>query len=180
MTDIEDMKLPEPLKIKPSVAKYLYDLEEKGESIYSFKGASFVETLSYLYLLNEYKSNCFAKSEVKQIGERPLGLTIPLKVNYSKDDENKLREQFTELSIILANCVKRGENTIIIPLGYTRKNSGHANMLILRMNRRELEHFEPHGGEFVGNEKLQLSAKKVLSFFVQILNKELKKIVFQR
>ena len=175
MTDIEDMNLPEPLKVKPSISKYLDDLEEKGESIYSFEGTSFIETLSYLYLLNKYHSKCFAKSEATERGGRPLGLTIPLKVNYSKDDENKLREQFTGISIILANCVKRGENTIIIPLGYTRANSGHANMLILRMNRLEIEHFEPHGGEFKGNEKLQLSSKKVLSFFVQILNKELKK-----
>ena len=176
MTDIKDINLPEPLKVKPSVAKYLDDLEEKGETIYTFAGAGFVETLSMLYLLNKYKSKCFAKSGVKKDwSSRPLGLTVPLKANYSKADENELREQFATISIVLANCVKRGENTIIIPLGYTRGNSGHANMLILRMNRRELEHFEPHGGEFVGNEKLQLSSKRVLSFFVQILNRELKK-----
>lgn len=176
MTDIEDINLPEPLKVKPSVAKYLDDLEEKGETIYTFAGTGFIETLSMLYLLNKYKSKCFAKSGVKKDwGSRLFGLTVPLKANYSKDDENDLREQFATISIILANCVKRGENTIIIPLGYTRRNSGHANMLILRMNRRELEHFEPHGGEFVGNERLQLSSKRVLSFFVQILNRELKK-----
>jgi hypothetical protein len=41
---------------------------------------------------------------------------------------------------------------------------GHANILILRMNTRELEHYEPHGGEFRGNLKLQIGAKRVLTF----------------
>ena len=80
MTVVEDMKLPVPLKVKPSVSKYLDNLEEQGESIYSFQGISFIETFSTLYLLNKYKSKCFARS--KSIGldvsRRPLGLTIPL------------------------------------------------------------------------------------------------------
>jgi hypothetical protein len=178
MTDIEDMKLPQPIKVKPSIARYLDDLEEKGNTIFAFAGAGFVETIAYLYLLNKYKSKCIAKvSRSKNINyrDRPIGITIPLKINYSKDDENNLKEEFGSLSKILADCVKRGEKTIIIPLGYTRNMGGHANMLILRMNRRELEHYEPHGSEYVGNEKLQLSSKRVLSFFVNILNREFKK-----
>ena len=177
MTDIEDINLPEPLKIKPSIAKYLDSLEEEGKTIFGFAGASFVDSLSYLFLLNKYKSNCVALSrkDKKVFYDRPFGLTIHLKVKYSKEEEIDFRKRFTDMSTIIANCVKRGEQTIIIPLGYERGRSGHSNILILRMNNREIEHFEPHGGEFLGNEKLQLSAKKVLSFFVSILNKELKK-----
>jgi hypothetical protein len=178
MTDIENLNLPKPLKVKPSIAKYLDDLEEQGQTIYAFAGASFVESLSYLYLLNKYKSKCFAKSgegNITRKSGRILGISIPLKINYSKDDEIDLKKQFDEISVTLVNCIKRGEKTIIIPLNYFRGLGGHANMLILRIDKKELEHFEPHGGEYVGNEKLQLSAKKVLLFFVNILNKELKK-----
>jgi hypothetical protein len=175
MTDIE---LPEPLKVKSSIARYLDDLEEKGQTIFPFLGTTFVEEFAQLYLLNKYKSRCFAKASdnihlLKT--NRMFGITIPLKINYSKDDEIQLKNQFEQMSTILANCVKRGENTIIIPLSYTRGTGGHANMLILRINRRELEHFEPHGGEFVGNEKLQNSSKRILTFFVNILNREFRK-----
>lgn len=179
MTDIEEkLILPEPLKVKPSIARYLDDLEEQGKTIFAFTGADIVETLAYLYLLNKYKSKCFAKSNetiIHNKRSRPLGLNVPLKLKYSKEEENEIKVQFTEISIILTNCVKRGENTIIIPLGYKRGSSGHANMLILRMNKRELEHYEPHGGEFSGNERLQLSAKRLMAFFVNNLNRELKK-----
>lgn len=178
MTDIEDIELPEPLKVKPSIARYLDDLEEQGRTIFAFMGTNFVESFSHLYLLNKYKSKCFAKSINNSDGfasDRIFGITIPLKINYSKEDEIQLKNQFEQMSTILANCVKRGENTIIIPLGYIRGKGGHANMLILRINRREIEHFEPHGGEFVGNEKLQNSSKRILTFFVKILNKEFKK-----
>lgn len=175
MTDIEKLNLPTPIKVKPSISKYLDDLEEQGKTIYAFAGADFVETLSFLYLLNKYKSKCFASSKRMTKTQRPLGLTINLKINYSKAEEHEYREQFEHMAKIIANCVKRGEETIIIPLTYIRGQGGHANMLILKMNIRELEHYEPHGGEYVGNEKLQLSSKKVLSFFVNILNKELKK-----
>lgn len=177
MTDIEEVNLPEPLKIKPSIAKYLDELEDEGKTIFSFAGASFVESLAYLFLLNKYTSKCiaFAGREKKHLYGRPFGLIINLKLRYSKEDENEFRKQFTNMSTIITNCIKRGEKTIIIPLGYERGKSGHANMLILRMDNKELEHFEPHGGEFKGSEKLQLSSQRLMTFFVGILNKELKK-----
>lgn len=178
MTDIENLKLPQPIKVKPSIARYLDNLEEQGKTIFAFAGAGFVETIAYLYLLNKYQSKCISRANKNKnlwYKSRPIGITIPLKVNYSKDDEVQLKESFTEISKNLVNCIKRGERTIIIPLGYTRNLGGHANMLILRMNTRELEHYEPHGNEYIGNEKLQLGAKRVLTFFVNILNRELKK-----
>jgi len=172
-----DIKLPEPLKVKPSIAKYLDDLEEEGKTIFSFESAAFIESLAYLFLLNKYKSKCIAltRPDKNILQVRSIGLTINLKLKYSKEEEENFKTNFTALSEIIVNCIKRGENTIIIPLAYQIRKSGHANMLILRMNHRELEHFEPHGGEFSGNERMQLSSKKVLTFFVNILNKNLKK-----
>jgi len=178
MEDIENINLPEPIKVKPSIARYLDDLEEQGKNIFAFIGQSFVLTLAYLYLLNKYQSKCLAKSSVANIPgnvSRPIGITISLKLRYTNEEENELKEQFTSMAIIIANCVKRGENTIIIPLSYLRSGGGHANMLILRMNNRELEHYEPHGGEFDGNQRLQERSKSLLNYFVNILNKELKK-----
>ena len=50
MTDIETkLKLPTPMKVKPSVIKYLDDFEENGKTIWKFAGADFIETL-FLFL----------------------------------------------------------------------------------------------------------------------------------
>lgn len=178
MTDIGEINLPKPLKVKPSIAKYLDDLEEQGKSIYSFAGVHFVVTLAYLYLLNKYQSKCFTRSSAGIFSSKYgalLGLIFPLKLNFTKQEESELTKQFKDISIILANCVKRGENTIIIPLSYLRGTSGHANVLILRANKGELEHFEPQIEGLVENQRLQEKAKQIITFFVNILNKEFKK-----
>jgi hypothetical protein len=51
----------------------------------------------------------------------------------------------------------------------------HYNMLVYKVENNEVEHFEPHGGEYRGNEKLQESSKKVMAYFVNILNIYLKR-----
>jgi hypothetical protein len=176
---MSDIELPKPIKVKPSIAKYLDDLEDQGKSIFSYAGLNFIMSFSYLYLLNKYKSKCITKSNQYENPftniHQSMGIVIPLKVNYTREEESILTEQFKAMSINLVNCIKRGENTIIIPLSYSRGRGGHANILILRINKGELEHFEPHGGEYVGNEKLQKSSKNIMNYFVNILNKELKK-----
>ena len=171
MTDIEDsLNLPQPLKVKPSIAKYLDKLEEQGKTIWAFEGSEIIENLFYLNLINKYKSKCVPKGT-----RRPIGIDISLKVKYTKEDENELNKQFNEIGKIIADCVKRGEKMILIPLAYHRGTSGHFNLLIYKVENNEIEHFEPHGGEYLGNLKLQESSKKVMLYFVNILNKHLKK-----
>lgn len=182
MTDIEQnqnvgekLNLPEPIKVKPSIAKYLDKLEEHGKTIWPFLATNVIETLFTLHLLNKYNSKCITKYVRKREYDRPFGIRMPLKINYSKKDEEELNEQFNKLSEILVKCVKSGEKVIIIPLIYERGMSPHANTLIYKVENNEIEHFEPHGGEFNADEKIQSSAKKILTYFVAILNRHLKR-----
>lgn len=171
MTDIEEnLKLPVPLKVKPSIGRYLDKLENEGKTIWGFEGSDIIENLFYLHLINKYKSKCVPKGT-----KRPIGIDIPLKVKYTKEEENELNLQFNEIGKIIAECVKRGEKMILIPLSYKRGMGGHFNLLVYKIDNNKIEHFEPHGGEYVGNEKLQESAKKIMLYFVNILNKYLKK-----
>ena len=166
----EKLILPEPLKVKPSISRYLDKLEEDGKTIWAFGGTDIIENIFYLHLMNKYKSKCLPKGT-----KRPIGLDISLKVKYTKAEEIELKEQFNEIGKIIADCVKRGEKMILLPLTYTRGMSGHFNLLVYKVNNNEVEHFEPHGGEYTGNEKLQDSSKKVMEFFVNILNIHLKR-----
>jgi hypothetical protein len=59
-----DIRLPEPLKVKPSIAKYLDKLEEEGKTIFAFEGSLIIENLFYLYLMNKYKSKCIPKGAI--------------------------------------------------------------------------------------------------------------------
>lgn len=175
MTDKEiKLKLPTPLKVKPSIMKYLDELEDKGKTIWNFAGYDFVETIFYLHLVNKYKLYCYPGDKNAPMNARPIGLNVNLKLGYSKQEEEDLKEQFKNVSDNIVNCVKKGEKVIMIPLGYKKGAGGHANILIYRVNARVIEHYEPHGGEFLDNEKYQNASKRILTFFTNILNRELK------
>jgi hypothetical protein len=176
MSDIENLKLPEPLNVNKNILNILDNLEKKGETIMIFEGALVIETIFQLYLIKKYKSKCVIYAENKSYKrKRPIGITVDLKMKFTKDEENQMKEHFTQLSKILTECIKKGEKTIIIPLTYERGKGGHSNVLIYRKNTNELEHFEPHGGEYIGNEKIQNAAKKIMLLFTNILNLGLKR-----
>ena len=54
----EKLILPEPLKVKPSISRYLDKLEEDGKTIWAFGGTDIIENIFYLHLMNKYKSKC--------------------------------------------------------------------------------------------------------------------------
>jgi hypothetical protein len=176
MTDTENkLNFPTPIKVKPSISKYLDTLEEQGKTIWNFAGTDFIETLFYLHLLNKYKLYCFPSGKHLILpGNRPVGLFISLKQKYSKEEEDEFKQEFNAIADNIVNCVKRGEKMIMIPLCYKKLMSGHANILIYRVNENIIEHYEPHGGEFMSDKKAQDSIKQVLSFFTNILNNKLK------
>ena len=175
MSSQEKIELPEPLKINKNILNQLDDLEKNGETINAFIGELAVETIFELYLIKKYKSKCVVEHKDLKYGERPLGLTINLKMNYTSVEENIMKEEFTQFSKKITECVEKGEKIIIIPLAYIRGGGGHANILIYRRDLNVIEHFEPHGGEYIGNTKLQDSVKKIMLFFTSILNLEFKK-----
>ena len=171
----EKMELPEPLKINKNILNQLDDLEKNGETIYAFAGEQTIETIFQLYLIKKYKSKCVVEHKSLKRGDRPLGITITLKMKYTSVEEKIMREEFTHFSKKITDCVEKGEKIIIIPLGYIRGKGGHANILIYRRDSNVIEHFEPHGGEYIGNIKIQNSVKKIMLFFTNILNSEFKK-----
>jgi len=174
-----DLKLPEPLTVNKNIVRGLNELEKKGETIFTFAGERNIETMFELFLIKKYKSKCVAVS--RKIGDRnkPIGVTVNLKMKYTKAEEEEMKEDFKHISKKLVECIKNGENTIIIPLSYIKGITSHANVLIYRKNLRQLEHFEPHGGTFIGDrtgdEKFQVLATKIMRMLTNILNFELTK-----
>jgi len=163
-----DLKLPEPLKVDKNIAKELDELERKGETIFTISGERHIETMFELFLIKKYKSKCVTISRTIGDQNKPIGLTIDLKTKYTKAQEEEMKEDFKYISKKLIECIKNGENTIIIPLTYIFGRISHANVLIYRKKLRQLEHFEPHGGTFIGDrsgnhDKNQNLATKIIT-----------------
>jgi len=175
MSEEIKLKLPEPLKVDKNIVRELDELEKKGETIWTFAGEENIETMFELFLIKKYKSKCVILGKHNNRNSRTVGITISVKMKYTKAEEEEMKEGFKHISKKLVECVKKGENTIIIPLSYTRGRGGHANVLIYRKNLAQMEHFEPHGGAYIGNEKLQNSISKVMTMFTNILNSDFKK-----
>jgi hypothetical protein len=173
------LDLPKPLKVDKNILKYIDDLEKKGSNITSFLGSPEIGTMFQLYLLKKYKSKCIPQS-LRVIGD-PIffGISVNLKLKFNKIEEKIILERFLYLSENIVNCVKNGEKTIVIPLNFFRGKDGHANMLIYRTTTSELERFEPHGNDYMGDElqynRVNDRIKQILVLFTKILNFQLKK-----
>lgn len=175
---MSSLKLPEPIKVSKNITTQLDELERKGETIVTICGYSNIESLFYLYLIKKYKSKCVTKkTKLLDKQDTLLGLSINIKMKLTKEEEAEMREQFANLAKTLIKCVKKGEETIIIPLNYYKGllRVGHSNVLIYRRRTNVIEHFEPHGGEFKGSEKEQENIERKVDFFIRIFNAELKK-----
>jgi hypothetical protein len=131
-----------------------------------------------LYLIKKYKSKCVTKkTNILDKQDTLLGMSVNIKMKLTKEEEAEMREQFVNLAKTLIKCIKKGEETIIIPLNYYKGflPVGHSNVLIYRRRTNAIEHFEPHGGEFKGSEKEQANIERKIDFFIRIFNAELKK-----
>ena len=175
---MSSLKLPEPIKVSKNLAHELDELEKKGETIVTICGYSNIESLFYLYLIKKYKSKCLTKkTKLLDRQDTLLGMSINIKMKLTKEEDAEMREQFVNLAKTLTRCIKKGEETIIIPLNYYKGllRIGHSNVLIYRRRTNVIEHFEPHGGEFKGSEKEQENIERKVDFFIRIFNAELKK-----
>lgn len=174
---MSSIKLPEPIKVSKQITNQLDELERKGESIVSFCGYANIETLFYLYLIKKYKSKCVSKKTgYSDKSDTLLGMSISMSTKLTPIDELLMNEEFSDLAKTLTNCIKKGEETIIIPLRYCCvKMSGHSNVLIYRRRTNTIEHFEPHGGEIDLGKRMQANLEKRINLFIKIFNAELKK-----
>ncbi len=174
---MSSLKLPEPIKVSKQITNQLDELERKGESIVSFCGYANIETLFYLHLIKKYKSKCVSKKTgYFDKSDTLLGMSISMSAKLTSIDELLMKEEFTDLAKTLTQCIKKGEETIIIPLRYCCvKMSGHSNVLIYRRRTNTIEHFEPHGGEIDLGKRIQANLEKRINLFISIFNAELKK-----
>jgi len=172
------IKLPVAYKTMSKIDNKLQSLNKTGsEKILSFVGSNEVEAMFYLYLFKKYKSNCFLLD--KNVKTRIIGMAIEIKENYNSDEEQQIMTQLDNLSKSLVDCIKNvNSEVIIIPVQLLLEpGKGHANILIYRKKLNQIEHFEPHGRQFLGNQKMQQYNEIIerwIQFFVLQLNSKLK------
>jgi hypothetical protein len=170
------VKLPTPYKFEDKILTKFENLNEKGKEIFdSFWGYTEMEAIFYLYLFKKYKSNCFLYSYIDDDDFRFFGLTISIKSNQSKSKTRLFNTHINSIAKSFTECVLENVKTIIIPVViYDNKNVVHANVLIYRKKFNQIEHFEPHGEYYMGDEKLANKIKVNISKFISKVNSILK------
>ena len=173
---VSDIKLPMPYKYEEKILTKFEDLNEKGKKIFdSLWGYPEMESIFYLYLFKKYKSKCFLYSDVDDDDFRFFGLTINIKSNQSKSNTRLFNTHINSMANSFTECVLRNVKTIIVPIViYDNKDVIHANVLIYRKKFNQIEHFEPHGNYYMGDEKLANKIKVNISKFVSKVNSILK------
>ena len=163
-----DIKLPEPIHTRKIHEKL--DLFAQDNLIRRWAGYDIIDTLFYLYLFNKYKNQCLLKSK-GVTSTTALGLELQIKHRMTNDDKILNKKHLDDIAKQLANCIKNGQTSVIIPLYLKTTRGGHANILIYRKTGHVIEHFEPHGSymEYTDQKLNDLIAKK-LNEFIQILN----------
>ena len=166
-TEEIELKFQDPL---PNVITYDEKIAQKMEKTFKlhnklepFAGNLLFENIFYLYLFNKYKMNCI----ITDVTLSRIGVKIFISDKPEILDE--LTRQKNKLTIDLFNCIKSGSEIVIIPVSLGIRISGregsHANLLIYRKNTNELEHFEPHGERYLGNNFSVINQK--LNYFLE-------------
>jgi hypothetical protein len=160
-------------KVKDRLDKFANKMNKS--KIMKWIAHRYVVELFYIYLLNKYKSRCFIRSKTR--GVDYYGLVLYL---FDKDI-NIQNAVIDDVAKQLANCIKRGIETIIIPLLLDMDTSTHANVLIYRKNNNTIEHFEPHGSHLQLDDGLYNSILAIrINSFMDNLNARLEnKLVFE-
>jgi len=171
-----ELKFPEPLPDKitydKKIAKRMHQLFDKRVKLKTFGGHAFFETLFYLYLFKKYKTTC----TITERGRVAPDIIIHVYKNEHDELNDLLRKNFIEQMV---KCIKKDNPFIIIPLTLeiesNLKKIAHANLLIYRSNTRELEHFEPHGFQYMGLDTARVNrvVNKFLSLSVAGINAKL-------
>jgi hypothetical protein len=164
-------------KLLDKIDRKLKSLKQSGsEKILHFSGSVEVETMFYLYLFKKYKSNCFLHD--KQSRAHILGISIDIRQRYSYEEHKKIEDHLKSLAEIFVSCIKKLDTKIIIiPVQLSFSNGGgHANLLIYRKNLNQIEHFEPHGQDYIGDKDIAGTNKIIrdwIKYFVHEINNKL-------
>lgn len=128
----------------------------------------------FLYLFKKYRSNCYVigRNMTKEHDEDddipPMNIEINLRVKSTAQDHS----HFTNL---IKNCIiKQTTPIIIIPLSIIDEyGRGHFNVLIYRRNLSQIEHFEPYGQFYGGDEPKHKEIEHEINKYITHLNKHI-------
>jgi hypothetical protein len=180
MEPTPQIKLPIPYEPSGKETKTFKKIDTKLKSlnktgskkVLTFFGSPEIQTMFYLYLLKKYKSKCFIRDE-----NRILGINIEIKKQYNPYENQEMLNQLNKLAQTLIGCIKNPDTKIIIiPVSLKFEKNSHANVLIYRKNLIQIEHFEPHGKYFSGEEfdTNDMMINSWMSKFVSVLNEKLR------
>lgn len=141
--------------------KLLEELEKIGRTkeIGEYVPAPSVGYLISLLFSEKYKTEC------------------PIEPIFSINGKIDIRTQLYNICV----CIKKGETVLIVPINLIVKKEGHANMMIIKVETREIYRYEPHGYETTGTDKFNTNADKLWKTLTKELNKclSLKKTPFK-
>jgi hypothetical protein len=165
-----ELVLPVPYEPITGMVKMMDQLNRSGEVLSNFIGIQQVESLFYIYLLKKYKNRCF-------LFKPPNYLNILINLTTVRVSKDQLM-LFNNIALQICKCIKQDMEIIIIPFSLIfrgdKVKGEHANVMIYRKRTNQIEHFEPHGGSFLGytvrkreyNDRIQSR----LTFFTSLIN----------
>jgi hypothetical protein len=136
--------------------KFLDELENLGRTkeIQRYVPDDTVSYLISLIFSEKYKTEC------------------PVQPIYTTDSKSGIKMDFKKHLKAVCSCIKKGETVIVIPvlleMSYGGNIYGHANMMIIKVETREIYRYEPHGR---GEEIWQDQVKPLWKNFTNGLNK---------
>ena len=143
-----------------------------------FQGNFVTETLFFLYLVKKYSNDntCYILNREELIrpqnGKFVWGLELVLGESPAKTQkfEKEYRHTCKILAARFVNCMKRTCEFILIPVGIFFREDGkeataHENVMIYKFALNKIEHIEPHGQFFNGEDG---SDHKRIQFLIKI------------
>lgn len=154
----EKASIPRDTEI--TIGSILESYNERGEQFAAegihYSPITLLTTISNLYLIKKYNTNCFMYGNKGQDENFIYGgfvfkfsqgqLDLPIE-RIAPDMIAQINSKNLLFQIDnFLNCIKNGNPVIIIPLLLEFSDgTHHANMLIYRRDLNTIEHFEPHG-----------------------------------
>jgi hypothetical protein len=149
-----EIKFPDPLPVigyDEKIAQKIDRTFKMHNRLEPFMGLTLFENVFYLYLFNKYKMGCIP-TDINR-----YGIGCQILITDDLNFHNKTLSQNRNLVSKLHDCIKKENKIIIVPIIleiilFSGQPTGHANLLVYRQNTNEIEHFEPHGRRFFGED----------------------------
>jgi hypothetical protein len=167
-----------------TIGSILESYNEKGKEFVTegieYNPITLLTTISNLYLIKKYNTNCFmygdrAKDESFIYGGiifnfQPGQLDLPIG-QIQPDILSQINGNNLFQIQNFLNCVKNNQPVIILPLLLKFSDSEHhANMLIYRRELNVIEHFEPHGSSYQLDTTYGTNITLILQLLVDKIN----------